>query len=318
MSNKPINLSADAIQFINTAATIGVLKGELTISHDRQRRDLSAYELHWGRNEKDKIGPTSKIKDYGSFNVGTESAPLYVFNQPLSHDFHKQWNGSAWVDIVTTVPGTATHLLVFVTDSANQQRLYASRPLLNEEHLLPASATQLERDLAASSGRLSQLPVRLDSLWDPDRCPPQLLSWLAWATSSDIWFDDTDDPLQESIRRRELIRKGAFVHQHKGTKAAIQTALDAFANVSITLTEWWQQSPNGFPHTFQLDLLVNGSTPGAGTAELNDQLRRAIDAIKPVRSHYNFTLSTVQTAGIRLAAGTKVISYRRFNMAAVL
>lgn len=303
----PINTTTRAIQFINTATTPGVLNGSLTIDHDRQRRDLTAYALYWGNSEKDKIGPGSRLRNYGAENIGTTTAPQYAFHQPLTHVFNN-----------TAAPAAATHLLVFVTDSANQQSLYASRPLVNQQHLLPGSATQMERYLAASTGRLDQIPLLLDSLWDPARCPSQLLPWLAWATSSDIWFDNLNDPVEESIRRRKLIIKSAFVHKYKGTKAAIQQALDAFANVSITLTEWWQQTPRGHPHTFRLDLLVNGNTPGAGTAEFNDKLRHAIDAIKPVRSHYHFTLSIVQTATTRLAASGRAVSYKRFNMSASL
>lgn len=307
MFELPLNLTADAIQFINTSTTPDVLNGQLTIGHDRERRDLSVYALHWGNSETSKIGLNSRICDYGSENIGSESAPQHVFRQPLTYTFDNE-----------TMPATASHLLVFATDIANQEILYACRPLVTTQHLLPASASALERRLAATSGRLGQVPVLLDSLWDPAHCPQQLLPWLAWATSVDIWFDNKDDPAQESIRRRELIRKSAFVHQHKGTRAAIQQALDAFANVSITLTEWWQQTPRGAPHTFQLDLLVNSNTSGAGSAELTRKLRQAIDAIKPVRSHYTFTISTVQTAGMRQAASSQVVSYKRFNMAATI
>lgn len=312
MPTLPLNLKTDAIQFVNTATQTGVLTGVLTIARDRQRQDLRAYELHWGSSAETTTGATSRIRAYSPTNIGTEMAPHYVFNQPLIHDF------SDTDSEYTAIPAAASHLLVFATDSSNQKTLYASRPIFNRQHLLPPSATALERHLAAASSRLSRLPVLLDTLWDPSRCPANLLPWLGWATSNDVWFDNPDNPLQESTRRRQLIRKSAFVHQHKGTRAAIQQALDAFANVSITLTEWWEQDPPAYPHTFQLDLLVNGNTPGAGTAELNDKLRRAIDAIKPVRSHYTFTISTVQTATLRLAASAQAVSYKRFNMAATI
>ncbi|ODS24449.1 phage tail protein I [Candidatus Endobugula sertula] len=165
---------------------------------------------------------------------------------------------------------------------------------------------------------MNQLPILIDSLWDPSRCLSSLLPWLAWSTSGDVWFSNPNDPVNESIRRRELIRKNAFIHQHKGTKASIQSVLKAFADVSITLTEWWQQTPNGPPHTFRLNMLINGNTPGAGTAELDNKLRQAIDSVKPVRSHYSFSLSLVQTSYMRLAASSKVVNYKHFTMAAVI
>ncbi len=307
MAKLPLNTREDSIQFINTATSPGVLTGLLTINHDQKRRSWNAYELHWGASADTPLSTgSSMIQGFGSENIGTEAAPRNVFNQTLVYRFNQ-----------TPVPDTASHLLVFATTITNEQKLYASRPL-RCGHLLPASATQLERHLASTSGRLGQLPVLLDTLWDPSRCPAKLLPWLAWATSNDTWFDNKDDPVQESLRRRQLVRKSAFVHQHKGTRAAIQQALDAFANASITLTEWWEETPRAHPHTFKLDLLVNGNTPGAGTAELNNQLRQAIDAVKPVRSHYTFTLSTVQSATVRVGARSEVVSYKRFNMAAVI
>jgi phage tail P2-like protein len=307
MPSLPINLTETAIQFSNSATRSGWLNGVLTIVHDLQRRDLTSYELHWGSGPQKTAGASSRIQEYSPENIGGEAAPHYVFNQPLK-----------WVFNHTAIPRVATHLLVFVTDTANRKSLYASRSLIDRQHLLPPSATQLERQLAATSSRLGRLPVLLDTLWDPLRCPNNLLPWLGWSLSNDIWYDNPDDLVQESLRRRQLIRSSSSVHQHKGTRKAIQEALDAFADASVTLTEWWQQTPRGYPHTFVLDLLVNANTQGAGTADFNNQLRRAIDAVKPVRSHYTFTISTVQTSSVRLAASIQPLSYKRFTMAATL
>jgi phage tail P2-like protein len=307
MPSLPINLTETAIQFSNSATRPGELNGVLTLVRDRQRRDLKSYELHWGSGPQQTAGASSRIQEYSPENIGSAAAPHYVFNQPSTCSFDH-----------TAIPRMATHLLVFVIDTANRKRLYASRSLIDRRHLLPPSATQLERQLAATSSRLGRLPVLLDTLWDPSRCPSNLLPWFGWALSNDIWYDNPDDLVQESLRRRQLIRSSSFVHQHKGTRAAIQQALDAFANASVTLTEWWEQTPRGYPHTFVIDLLVNASTDGAGTADLNNQLRRAIDAVKPVRSHYTFTISTVQTSSVRLAASIQPLSYKRFTMAATL
>jgi len=305
MSDHNINPRLDALQFINESATTSTLTGRLLIGHDRNRWDISGYELHWGRDAKTRIRANSLIAAYGAENIGWSGRPNYVFQRPLTHTFAE-----------TPLPHDAAYFLVFATVERTREFLYASRKLVNEEHLLPPSATQFERRLAAISGRLSQLPVAIDSLWDPSRCRPELLPWLAWAVSVDLWFDNKDDPAGEASRRRELIRKSAFLHQHKGTRAAIRQALNAFADANITLTEWWQQTPPGPPHTFNLDLLVNGNLAGIAGAGLNEKLRQAIDAIKPVRSHYTFTISTVQTSTLRIAVSSEPVSYKRFNMAA--
>ncbi len=304
----PLNQKVDTIAFVNTATRTGVLNGPLILCHDHSHRNLRVIELHWGRNAQEKLAVHSKIAEYSSLNTGTKEAPVYTYQRPLFHRFDN-----------TVIPDGASHLLVWVTDTTQSQRLYASRPLKSEVHLLPPNASRLERQLSLTGDRLNQLPVLIDSLWDPSRCPQALLPWLAWATSGDTWFSNANDPVEESIRRRNLIRKSAFIHQHKGTRASVQNALErSFAYISITLTEWWQQTPRGLPHTFHLEFLVNASTPGAGTAALNNKLHQVIDAVKPVRSHYSFSLSLVQTGYMRLAVSSKAVSYKRFNMAASL
>ncbi|ODS24450.1 hypothetical protein AB835_03890 [Candidatus Endobugula sertula] len=132
-TSTPLNQKTNAIAFVNTATTPGVLNGPLNIHHDRSRRDLRIVELHWGRSEKNKLAVNSKIVAYGSLNTGSETQPHYVYQQPLLHIFTN-----------TPIPSGASHLLVWVTDAKETQHLYASRPLKSNEHLLPPSASALE------------------------------------------------------------------------------------------------------------------------------------------------------------------------------
>ncbi|GLS27367.1 phage tail protein I [Marinibactrum halimedae] len=307
MQNNRQNFTLEAIQFINQSTLKGQLKGQLTIGHDRERKDYKIYQLHWGSTHRQKISEGSLIAEFSFTNGGWESQPHYYASQPLLHEF-----------VGDIIPLGASYLLVSVFDVNDKEYLYASRSLVNNEHLLPPSSSALEQSLAATTERINHLPVKLDTLWDPSRCPATLLPWLAWTTSVDIWHDNKDDPIEEEKRRRDLIRKNAVVQKYKGTRAAIRQALDALSDVSITLTEWWEQSPRGVPHTFNLDLLVNSNASGIGSAELNKKLRQAIDSVKPARSHYTFTISTVQQANVTLSAVGEAVSYKRFNMAAVV
>lgn len=295
------------IQFINHSVEPGRLKGRLFIGDDRQRQDLVGYQLHWGHSESERLAGNSLIKSFRVANAGTETSPRYAVQRPMSVDF-----------VQAAIPEEARYFLLYVEELNGEQYLYARREIRNSQHLLPPSATRLERQLASTAGRLSQLPVQLHSLWDPYRCPAPLLPWLAWAVSIDIWPTNPEDPAEEASQRREVISRNAFVHKHKGTRAAIQQALNTFTGTSITLTEWWEETPPAAPHTFKLDLLVNRADQGAGSADLNTRLRQAIDAVKPVRSHYTFTISTVQSSALRLAAVTEAVSHKRFHMSAVL
>ena len=58
--------------------------------------------------------------------------------------------------------------------------------------LLPANATPLERALAETTARLSDVAVPIRDLWSPENCPTELLPWLAWALSVDSRVVSTD------------------------------------------------------------------------------------------------------------------------------
>ena len=311
MTTTPLNPTVDAIQFINqqttTFAGSRYLSGRLYVSYALVRGDLVSYEVHWGNNRNQKLGGNSLIVEYGLKKYGNESDNSYVYTRPLTFDFAE-----------TPVPRLATCLLVFVRDRNSQEYLYARRALIDTQHLLPPNASPLERQMAMVAARISQIPVNIATLYNESLCPDELLPWLGWSVSADIWFDDASDPITQARRRRELIRTSAFVHKHKGTRAAVQQVLNSFTNASVTLTEWWQQNPPAAPHTFRLDLLVNDNDPGLGSAEFDRRLRQAIDAVKPVRSHYYFTVSTVQNSTMKFASATQAVSYKCFHMAATL
>ncbi|WP_428243420.1 phage tail protein I [Gynuella sp.] len=311
MVTKLLNPSTSALQFINEqplgTGSSRSLSGRVYVDFSTHRDDLVSYEIHWGDATNRKLIRNSLIAACGLKKNDVEGLVRFRATSPLTHRFSN-----------TDIPDGAMCLLVFVRDVNDCEYLYARRDLTTREHLMPPSATSLERNLAATSARLGQLPVNIHTLWNSSTCPDELLPWLGWAVSVDTWADNPDDPAEEARRRRELISNSAFVHKHKGTRAAVQQALNSFTDANVTLTEWWQQSPPGAPHTFQLDLLINNNMLGLGSAAFNSKLREVIDAVKPVRSHYNFTISTVQTSALQMAAATQAVSYKRFSMSATL
>ena len=291
-----------AIHFSNTDAQVGQLTGMLNID-PAPRTDIQQYHLLWGADAATPLAGVSEIT-YFSSDVGTSNNPVYRFNSPMDYEFKQ-----------TPVPAGATHLLAMVKRvGVAGTSLYASRPIVDSCHLLPPSATTLERTLAATSGRLTYLPVRLRHLWDPSRCPKSLLPWLAWSLSVDSWLDSSDQALQNR-QRRDIIRSNATIHKHKGTVSAIRGVLNSFG-MEITVTEWWQENPPGQPHTFKLDMLLNNSLNlGSSDQSFESKLRQAVDDVKPVRSHYTYTISMVQTAPVQLAALSQAAQYKRFSMA---
>ena len=155
---------------------------------------------------------------------------------------------------------------------------------MSNPNLLPPNQTLLEAALSEIPARIDDLPVVIRHLWDANRCPESLLPWLAWALSVDTWDTHWPDDV-----KRQVILASSEVHRHKGTVAALKQALAAFG-VMIELQEWFDT--DSAPHTFILHTPVSEVSRSHSASQLNPHnyhtIEKAIDAIKPVRSHYQF------------------------------
>ncbi|NKI75810.1 phage tail protein I [Dickeya sp. CFBP 2040] len=159
--------------------------------------------------------------------------------------------------------------------------------------LLPPSASDFMRNVASSTQRLSEIAVCLDTLWDADRCPAQLLPYLAWALSVDRW-----DKRWSEQTKRQVIKAAWLVHRQKGTLAALRRVVEPFGYL-IRVTEWWQTG--GQPGTFRLDI---GVQEQGITEEAYLELERLIADAKPVSRHLLGLNIVMDCAGnIPLAAG---------------
>jgi phage tail P2-like protein len=88
------------------------------------------------------------------------------------------------------------------------------------DHILPANATLYERTLASEVQRLLDLDIPIRELWNPQTCPENLLPYLAWAMSVDIW-----DSSWELPKRRSVVANAFAHHRLKGTLRAIEIYL---------------------------------------------------------------------------------------------
>ena len=164
--------------------------------------------------------------------------------------------------------------------------------------LLPLNATSSECALEQVTERASDLPVPIQTLWDPQTCPENLLPWLAWALSVDAW--DSDWP---TFVKRKVIAESVVIHRRKGTVEAVRRAM-AVLGVQVELREWFET--DGPPHTFSVtawasDNFREDDAPLL-TADYYRSLKRAVDTAKPVRSHYDFKVGARFGAGLGLAA----------------
>lgn len=149
------------------------------------------------------------------------------------------------------------------------------------DHLLPSSASASERAIETVMGERTQgIEAPIAQLWDVDTCPEELLPWMAWAFSVEVW----DHAWSETVKRN-VIRSSVQVHRLKGTRQSVALALEALG-FRIDIVEGWEDG--GAPHTFRLDA-YGDDVFEAGfqiDAKLFDTVSRLIENVKPVRSHF--------------------------------
>lgn len=165
--------------------------------------------------------------------------------------------------------------------------------------LLPPNATTLERAAEAVTARSFDIDTVVGLLWNPATCPENLLPWLAWTMSVDTWRNSW--PLAV---KRARVANSLIVQRRKGTARSIADVVDSFGGV-VDITEWWQTTPRGAPHTFALTLTLGGQDGETTTAQYVDDVIAEVNFTKPVRSHFTFT------QGINLAGRVGVIAATR-------
>ena len=174
--------------------------------------------------------------------------------------------------------------------------------------LLPPNASRLENGIAAASARVGDLPVPFGPLWDPETCPTALLPYLAFALSIDSW-----DPAWPEAIKRARVADAITQHRRKGTARSIRDIIGYFGG-RLVMREWWESVPPGTPHTFRLQLDVDGLDGLPPSAAFIDQLVDEIRRTKPVRSHFTFSQAFQSNLGLVPIARGRVALYRRLTM----
>lgn len=162
------------------------------------------------------------------------------------------------------------------------------------ERLLPTGSTDLELRAEQASAEVSAVNVPINTLWDADTCPLQLLPYLAWAFSVERWDDTWDE-----ATKRSIIKGSYMLHRRKGTISALRQAVEPLGYL-ISVTEWWQNDKT--PGTFEMEVatLDTGITP-----EMYTELERVIDDAKPCSRHLTMLTISLETRGqLPVAAGS--------------
>lgn len=96
--------------------------------------------------------------------------------------------------------------------------------------------------------------------------PASQLGHLAWSRGLDYWSESWSEST-----KRELTRTTPRNLRQRGTRAAIDLALQAFA-ADLVVEEWWEQTPLGAPGTANAIVTI-GSDLGGDVAAQNEVLR---------------------------------------------
>lgn len=164
-----------------------------------------------------------------------------------------------------------------------------TRPTDATASLLPPASTDLERDLEQVTARLDNIPTPMGTIWNHQTCPVNMLGFLAWGMGVDEW-----DASWSEQTMRDAIRLAPMLSQRKGTIWSLQNALNQFG-MGTKVKEWWAMNPVGVPGTFEIVTELHADTfalLGATlTLEVNEQIKRVIDANKPVARSYTMTIS---------------------------
>ncbi|WP_285160044.1 phage tail protein I [Klebsiella oxytoca] len=140
--------------------------------------------------------------------------------------------------------------------------------------LMATGSSVLEQKAAEACAVISDLSVPLRDLWNPDACPVKFLPYLAWAFSVDSWDEDWSEE-----EKRSVIGEAFWLHQRKGTVAAIRRVIERMG-YSFSIEEWWNVAdPAG---TFRLEVDVNDI---GITSRMLEELTRLINDARPVSRH---------------------------------
>lgn len=142
--------------------------------------------------------------------------------------------------------------------------------------LLPPNSTKFEYNFDQTFSRVSAVEIPTRTFNDSMSAPLEVLPFLAWEKSVDVWNKDwTDD------QKRQTVASSLKSHMYKGTIGSLETALGSLG-FRVKVQEWFNMVPNGKPYTFKL--LVETSQDSITSTDLKDILK-VVNKNKNLRSH---------------------------------
>lgn len=128
----------------------------------------------------------------------------------------------------------------------------------------------------------------------------EMLDALAVQFDAINWKDSWSRELKVSILKTIIANK-----RKVGTMKAVRDAIESLGN-NAQIVEWFNETPQGEPHTFKIYLLYGGNQ-----TEVSEDISRAINLAKPARSHYTIIAIEEIKNGIISSGAMTAISHIR-------
>lgn len=164
-----------------------------------------------------------------------------------------------------------------------------------------ASISAINGELQAVSN-LCMVPAIYSQI---DSLDGAILDHLAWENRA-VWKDTWPLNVKRSVIKSVLIEAST-----KGTLYAVRAAIQSLGSAAV-IVEWFDMVPPGPVHTFDITVTVpeiDGQLP----AETQADIVARIENVKPVRSHYTFTLAANAVGNLYLAGAARPAVYARLN-----
>lgn len=142
--------------------------------------------------------------------------------------------------------------------------------------LLPPNSTKFEMNFEAAFARVSNIEINIRSFNNPLTAPVEVLPWLAWERSVDVWNKNWSDP-----QKRQVIKTSLYNHSIKGTVESLEVALNSLG-FPVLVQEWFNMVPMGKPYTFKLYIQTNQDSVSVTDYK---ELFKVVLAYKNLRSH---------------------------------
>ncbi len=177
------------------------------------------------------------------------------------------------------------------------------------DSILPPNSTPLELDLETVCAGIENIPVPIRDIWSADTCPADLLPWLAWSLSIDSWKSYWPEHV-----KRGIINTAITIQRKKGTRQAVGDVVRSFGG-ELELKEWFEQTPHGAPHSF--NVLLNVNQMGAQTGQFTSDIVQEIQRVKTARSYFEVQQGLSVAGYIAFSGQIRIAKFIRLEVSSV-